>query len=27
LPANPLLDFETAEHRKQLADALIPLGL
>lgn len=27
LPANPLLDFETAEHRKQLADALGPLGL
>ncbi|HEV2009696.1 MAG TPA: NAD(P)-binding domain-containing protein [Candidatus Limnocylindria bacterium] len=27
LPSNPLLDFETAEHRKQLADALKPLGL
>ena len=27
LPTNPLLDFETAEHRKQLADALRPLGL
>jgi hypothetical protein len=27
LPSNPLLDFETAEHRKQLADALTPLGL
>ncbi|HSW95921.1 MAG TPA: NAD(P)-binding domain-containing protein [Patescibacteria group bacterium] len=27
LPSNPLLDFETAEHRKQLADALGPLGL
>ena len=27
LPPNPLLDFETAEHRKQLADALGPLGL
>jgi hypothetical protein len=27
LPSNPLLDFETAEHRKQLADALAPLGL
>ena len=27
LPPNPLLDFETAEHRKQLADALRPLGL
>lgn len=27
LPANPLLDFETAENRKQLADALGPLGL
>jgi len=26
LPANPLLDFETAEHRKELADALTPLG-
>ena len=27
LPSNPLLDFETAEHRKQLADVLAPLGL
>jgi len=27
LPSNPLLDFETAEHRRQLADALKPLGL
>ena len=27
LPSSPLLDFETAEHRKQLADALAPLGL
>ena len=27
LPTNPLLDFETAEHRKQLADALGPLHL
>jgi hypothetical protein len=27
LPPNPLLDFETAEHRRQLADALKPLGL
>jgi len=27
LPSNPLLDFETAEHRRQLADALRPLGL
>jgi len=27
LPADPLLDFETAEHRRQLADALRPLGL
>ena len=27
LPSNPLLDFETAEHRQQLADALKPLGL
>ena len=27
LPSNPLLDFETAEHRKQLADAVAPLGL
>lgn len=27
LPSNPLLDFETAEHRNQLADALRPLGL
>jgi thioredoxin reductase len=27
LPSNPLLDFETAECRKQLADALRPLGL
>ena len=27
LPSNPLLDFETAEHRKQLADALAPLAL
>ena len=27
LPANPLLDFETAEHRKLLADALAPLGI
>jgi thioredoxin reductase len=27
LPANPLLDFETADHRKQLADALGPLGI
>jgi thioredoxin reductase len=27
LPSNPLLDFETAEHRKQLADALAPLGI
>lgn len=25
LPPNPLLDFETAEHRAQLADALAPL--
>jgi thioredoxin reductase len=25
LPSNPLLDFETAEHRKQLADALQPV--
>ncbi len=25
LPPNPLLDFESAEHRKQLADALRPL--
>jgi hypothetical protein len=25
LPSNPLLDFETAEHRKQLAEALAPL--
>ena len=25
LPPNPLLDFETAEHRKQLADALGPV--
>jgi thioredoxin reductase len=25
LPSNPLLDFETAEHRAQLADALAPL--
>jgi hypothetical protein len=27
LPSNPLLDFEGAEHRAQLADALRPLGL
>ena len=27
LPSNPLLDFETAEHRRQLADALKPLGI
>jgi thioredoxin reductase len=27
LPSNPLLDFETVEHRKQVADALAPLGL
>ena len=27
LPPNPLLDFETAEHRRQLADALKPLGI
>jgi len=27
LPPNPLLDFETAAHRTQLADALRPLGL
>jgi hypothetical protein len=27
LPTDPLLDFSTAEHRKQLADALKPLGL
>jgi hypothetical protein len=27
LPPDPLLDFETAEHRRQLADALKPLGL
>jgi thioredoxin reductase len=27
LPPNAMLDFETAEHRKQLADALGPLGL
>lgn len=27
LPPNPMLDFETAEHRKQLADAIAPLGL
>jgi thioredoxin reductase len=27
LPSNPLLDFETAEHRKQLGDALKLLGI
>ena len=27
LPPDPLLDFESAEHRRQLADALKPLGL
>jgi hypothetical protein len=27
LPSNPLLDFEGAEHRAQLGDALGPLGL
>ena len=27
LPSSPLLDFETAEHRKQLGDALRPLGV
>jgi thioredoxin reductase len=27
LPPDPLLDFETGEHRRQLADALKPLGL